>query len=175
MKCMSKGRPTRLRGQQSGTVAVEFAIVGVWLVVMLGAIIEAGLFLLVEFQLQNAADRMARLVRTNQLPEGTSVGTFKDDFCKSVRFRDCKARVHVDVRNASKFADLSLVLPITTGKPPSVGPEQTEVFEPGGANRVGSLIVTYDWTFVFPFMSVFSNQPGSVRRLYAISIFRNEE
>lgn len=175
MRTASIGRPNRPPLRQRGTAAVEFAFVGVWLIFLLGAIIEAGLFLLIQFELQNAADKTARLqLRTNQVTAATPLSTLKDEICKSVHLTNCAGRIFVDVRNASTFAALQAVMPVQAGQAPAVGPSQTETFSPGGPGSMGSLIVTYDWNFIFPFMRVFGNQPGAVRRLYGITVFRNE-
>lgn len=167
-------RSTQSPQSQKGSVAIEFAIVGVWLIMLLGAIVEAGLFLLIQFELQNAADRSARLIRTNQITATTPLSAFKTELCKSVHMQECSGKIYVDVRNAGSFANLAAVMPVKENEAPTVGPGQNETFNPGAVGSMGSLIVTYDWNFIFPFMRVFSNQPGPVRRLYGISVFRNE-
>jgi Flp pilus assembly protein TadG len=172
---MKRAKTTgKINRRQRGSVAIEFAIVGVWLIVLLGAIIEAGIFLLIQFELQSAADKSARLLRTNQIPTSTTAGAFKTELCKSVHIQKCTENVYVDVRNATTFAALADVMPVKENEAPKVGPGQSETFNVGAAGSMGSLIVTYDWHFIFPFMTVFGNQPGSVRRLYGISVYRNE-
>lgn len=167
-------RSGQARPTEKGTAAVEFAIVGVWLVTLLGAIIEGGLFLLVQLELQNAADTAARLIRTNQVTTSTSLATFKSQVCEPIQLDDCASRIFVDVRNAGSFADLATVIPVVAGQAPTVGPGQVETFDPGAPGSMGSLVITYDWNFIFPFMTIFSNQPGATRRLYGISVFRIE-
>ena len=174
MRRATNVRPMQLQRRQRGTVAVEFAIIGVWLVFMLGAIIETGLFLLVESQLQNAADRMGRSIRTNQLAPGSSASSFKTVLCSMLKMTSCDTKIYIDVRNADSFENLSLSLPFKVGNVPNVGPGGPEVFEPGVPGRAGSLIITYDWTFIFPFMQFFSNQTGPTRRLYGLSVYRIE-
>lgn len=164
----------RLPIRQRGSVAIEFAIVGIWLIILLGAIVEAGLFLLIQFELQNAADKSARQIRTNQVTSATRLATFKDEICKSVRIQNCANVIYVDVRNATSFSGLASVMPVQVGQAPTVGPGTAETFLPGPPDSIGSLIITYDWRFIFPFMNIFGNQPGAVRRLYGISVFRNE-
>lgn len=168
-------RPGHIQPTQKGTAAVEFAIVGGWLIMLLGVIVEVGAFLLIQFELQHAADRAARLIRTNQVTTTTTASSFKNSICASISVDDCIGKVFIDVRNATSFADLAKVMPVQSGKAPEVGPEvANETFETGAPGDMGSLILTYDWQFIFPFMNVFSNQPGQVRRLYGISVFRRE-
>lgn len=174
MRIASFGGPGRSRNRQRGTAAVEFAIVGVWLVMILGAIIEGGLFLLLQFELQNATDKTARLIRTNQVTASTPLSSFKDEVCKSIHLDDCASKIYIDVQNATTFQALAAKMPVTAGQAPTVGPQQAGSFTPGAPGSMGSLIVTFDWNFIFPFMRIFSNQPGAVRRLYGLTVFRNE-
>ena len=66
---------------------------------------------------------------------------------------------------------------ILTVGPAGSSTSYNETFDPGASGEVGSLIVTYDWRFIFPFMSIpFGNVTGNsqVRRLAGLSVFRNE-
>lgn len=169
-----RGEVKRLRRGQRGTAAVEFAIIGFWLIMLLGAIIEVGVFLLIQFELQNASERAARLIRTNNLAQTTQINDFKSTICAKLPIKNCAAKIFVDVRNAPSFADLRAKLPLPPTAPPQVGPGIGETFDPGQPGEMGSVVITYDWRLIFPFLQPFSNVPGPARRLYGISIYRNE-
>ena len=84
---MRVGLPSRLdrrRQRQKGSVAAEFAIVGGWLIVVLGAIIETGIFLIVQFNLQNAAETAGRKIRTNQVQSTATLSDFKTEICAGI-------------------------------------------------------------------------------------------
>lgn len=164
----------RLWHGRRGSAAVEFAIIGFWLIMVLGAIIEVGLFLLIQFELQNASERAARLIRTNNLSLATQVSAFKSTLCAKLPIKNCTAKIFVDVRNASSFADLEKILPVEANAPPKVGPGISETFSIGAPGATGSVVITYDWQLIFPFLRPFSNVTGPARRLYGISIFKNE-
>lgn len=172
------GLPTRLdrhQQRQKGSVAVEFAIVGGWLILVLAAIIETGIFLIVQFNLQSAAETAGRRIRTNQVQTTITLNDFKTEICAGTAIRDCNNKVFVDVRNDDNFTGLNTKIPFKTNQIPDVGPEHTETFEPGGVGQWGSLIITYDWDFNFPFMGhFFGNRPNGDRRLFGLSIFKNE-
>ena len=74
-----------------------------------------------------------------------------------------------------QFAALAEAMPVKVNQAPSVGPENKENFDLGKTGPIGSLIITYDWKMIFPFMTIFRNRPDGVRRLYGISVFRIEE
>ena len=176
---MRVGLPSRLdrrQQRQKGSVAVEFAIVGGWLIVVLGTIIETGIFLIVQFNLQNAAETAGRRIRTNQVPSTATLSDFKTEICAGIAIYDCANKVYVDVRNDSSFTGLAAKIPFRTNEVPEVGPDHTETFAPGGSAQWGSLIVTFDWDFSFPFMNAtFGNLPNGNRRLFGLSIYKNEQ
>lgn len=175
MRVGLKGRLDRLRQCQRGNVAIEFAIVSGCLMLVLGAIIEVGIFMLIQFNLQNVAETASRRIRTNQVTAATSLSTFKNDICADIIVSNCTTRVFVDVRNANTFTNLRTAIPFSVNTPPSVGPGVTETFLPGGTGQWGSLIITYDWDFHLPFIdTLFGNLPGGNRRLFGIAIYRNE-
>lgn len=174
MKTRSCAELKRPRHRQRGTAAVEFAIIGFWLIMLLGAIAEVGVFLLIQFELQNAADRAARLIRTNQISETTTLADFKSTVCEKLVINDCASKIFVDVRNATSFSNLAQTLPIPSNAPPNVGPGTGETFSLGSAGNPGSVVITYDWRLIFPFLRPFSNVGGAVRRLYGVAIYKNE-
>lgn len=175
MRIRLPSRLNRLKQCQKGTVAIEFAIVGGWLILVLGAIIETGIFLIIQFNLQNAAEIAGRKIRLNQVQSTTSLDQFKSEICAELVVRDCASRLFVDVRSDNTFTDLAAKVPFETNEPPGVGINQSQTFEPGGPDQWGSLIITYDWDFSFPFMDhFFGNLPNGNRRLFGLSILKNE-
>lgn len=63
--------------------------------------------------------------------------------------------------------------------PSRAGGNYSDTYDPGSHGDAGSLFVTYDWSFTFPFMGSkfgFGNVAGrsDVRRLYGSAIYMNE-
>lgn len=169
--------PRAFRRSESGATAIEFALVAMPLLVLLGAIIEISLMLTAQSELQHATETATRLVRTGS----TSIAS-EQDFRAAVCSRvvlipGCAGVINVDVRNADTFNALAAVAPI----PRDVGPSTesgsySSVYQPGGSARPGRVVVTYDWSFIFPFLGVFGNLddiPGT-RRIYGLTVFMNE-
>lgn len=161
-----------------GAAAVEFALVALPLIWVLGVICETGAFTVIQFQLQAATERAARLLRTNQIPSTWSADQFKDKVCEKLNLPECKEAIHVDVRHASIFGQLNPP-PIASIGPTSKGSSYSETFDPGTNGEAGSLFITYDWKFTFPFMGTtfgFGNVPNrtDLRRIYGSTIYKHE-
>jgi len=178
--CAEKLR--RLASSEAGASAVEFALVGGPFFFVIGSLFETGLMLFTEYVLQNATQQAARAVRTGQASttDGTllvSAADFKATVCESVSLIiDCDGKVTVYVNNAATFASLETTMadPLTIG-PGSGGSAYPVVFNPGGQLAATTVVATYDWDFVFPFMDFLGNiNNGEARRVYGLAIFRNE-
>jgi Flp pilus assembly pilin Flp len=176
----------RFRRCEAGTTAIEFAIIAPVLFLLLGAICEAGAFLLIQNSLQAAAESAARQIRLGKVGSSTvggalnqmNIAQFKAVVCAKLTVSNCSGRIHIDLQKASSFAGLANKMP---SKIEDVGPQNggsySEVFDPGGPGEQGSLIITYDWSFVFPMLGpLLGNVGGSpnIRRLYGVSVFENE-
>lgn len=171
-----------------GATAVEFALVALPLVFVIGGICETGVFLFIQDQLLNASEDAARLIQLNTVTQPTvwAIDTYRTEVCKKLFVSSCASTLKIDVRNVpiatstppNYFKQLETIMPdVNSVGPAAPGANYQETFQPGSRGQVGSLILTYDWSFVFPFMSTFfGNVPGNpqVRRLSAVSIFRNE-
>lgn len=164
----------RFRKARKGVAAVEFALVAGPLLFVIGCIVETGLMLFTEYQLQNAVQTSGRLIRTGELSSGgtpVNRAQFVQEFCKTATgLRNCNTSLNLYVQDAADFTTLAAsgVAPLT------VGPA-TATFSPGKGGRAVLMIATYDWRFVFPFMNIFANTAdGSFRRLQGITTFRNE-
>ncbi len=171
------------RRSESGAAAIEFALVAMPLIILLGAIIEISIMLVAQFELQHAVETATRQIRTGAVTQadGTPIldeSAFRSLLCsRVVLISNCAAAINIDVRNADSFTALATVMP----QPIAVGPANgvgtyTSTYQPGGSSRRGSVVATFDWSFVFPFLGVFSNLSGKTdsRRIYGLTVFMNE-
>lgn len=183
LKSWRAGMPRRFSRSERGATAVEFALVAGPLLLLLGVTCETGIMLFAEYTLQNAAQVAARTVRTGQASgaNGAAAMTasqFKTIICNNVGFMlDCNGKVTVYVNNAAAFSSLESTMadPLTVGPSGGGGPPPV-IFNPGIQLRAATVIATYDWDLVFPFMNNFvGNISGNTaRRIYGLAIFRNE-
>lgn len=172
---------------EAGTTAIEFAIVAPVLFLLLGAICEVGTFLLIQNSVQAATETAARQIRLGKVGPTTSGGAvnqmnksqFKTLVCSKLTISNCTEKIRIDVQKGSSFASLEAKMP---SKMEDVGPQTSggsyaETYEPGSPGEQGSLIITYDWTFIFPMLAPLLGNVGSspnIRRLYGVAVFENE-
>lgn len=180
-----KRRITRRSGQfgksDGGAAAIEFALVAGPFFYVLGCTCETGLMLFTEYVMQNSVQEAARLIRTGQVTTSSGTATvtadqFKTLICDNVNIIiDCTNKVTVYVNSATSFADLDAAVPDPLTIGPNKGNPYAVVYTPGGKEAAATVIATYDWDFVFPFMEFLGNiDNGESRRLRAFAIFRNE-
>ena len=161
-------RAARFGRSTEGVTAVEFGLVAAPFFFLLGGILEVGVMLFTEYQLQGAVDAAGRLVRTGQATV-TTAEQFTDALCQnSTGIPDCPNRIGFVVTSGTRFADISLPDMTTIGA-------ETRTFSPGGPEQAVAIIATIDWTFILPQMRLMSNlQDGDSRRLQAIAVFQTE-
>jgi Flp pilus assembly protein TadG len=181
-KSWRAGALHRFSGSERGATAIEFGLVAAPFFFLLGGICETGIMLFTEYIIQNATQETARTVRTGQVSssDGTpliSASEFKTMLCDTAEvIVACSGRVTVYVDNSADFATLETTMPdpVDIG-PSSGGAAYPVVFNPGARLRAATVVATYDWDFVFPFMNFLGNiNGGDARRVYGLAIFRNE-
>lgn len=169
----------RFSASERGATAVEFALVGAPFFFVFGCIMETGVMLFFEYMMQSATQEAARIIRTGQTVAGAPVtaSSFKTALCgKLTMLPNCSGRVTVYVNNGTSFSNLETVMgdPVTIGPAPDGTPAPV-TFNPGAQLMPATVVTTYDWTFVFPFMDFLGNINGNdARRLTGMAIFRNE-
>lgn len=163
------GRLAKFRRSTSGVAAVEFALVAFPFFLFVSCILEGGLMLLTQHQIQNALQEASRQLSTRQV---TTRADFVDRLCASaVTVQNCTVRMNSMVNSAPAFntLDTPLINPL------AVGPEPP-TFNTGLPGQAVVAVASYDWRFIFPLMNVFGNLPDTpgVRRLTAVAAFQNE-
>lgn len=163
---------------ESGSAALEFAMVIFPFIYVMGCITETGVMLFTEYVIQSSVQDAARQIRTGGAQTaGLSAAAFKAKICSSVSILvNCSSKVTVYVKPAGSFSSLKSTLPsaLNVGPKPDGSPNPTS-FDCGQASQPAAVIATYDWTFSLPFMSFLGNINGNAaRRLSGVAIFRNE-
>ena len=163
---------------QRGATAVELALVAGPFLYVLGCIIETGLMLFTEYTLQSSVQEAARQVRTGQAQAAAMTqGQLKSVVCDMAGIVvDCTHKVSVYVNSATNFTTLKSSLPSMLTVGPSVGGSvSSSSYKCGSPSQAVAIVATYDWHFVLPFMSFFSNMSDdSMRRLVGFAMFQNE-
>ena len=168
----------RLVRAESGAVAVEFAIVALPFITLLGVILESGIVLFVEYTLQASVQEAARLVRTGQAQAGAySPADFKTKVCKTADLLfDCSGKVSIYMSSNTSFAALKAALPSFLDVGLKVdGSANPTSYVCGGPLQTTAVVATYDWKLLMPGMNYMGNFNGNtVRRIVGFSMFQNE-
>lgn len=161
-------RLLRFGRAREGATAIEFALVAVPFFMVIGWILEIGIMLFTEYALQNAVQDASRTIRTGAAATMTGP-QFLQEVCNNGSVvNDCGARLGIAVESAGTFAGITVPAIDTIG--PGV-----QSFNSGGPEAAVTVIATYDWEFIFPFMQPLSNVAGgNARRLHGMAVFRSE-
>lgn len=161
-----------------GVAAVEFALVVLPFIMVLGVVLETGIMMFTEYTLQASVQQAARLMRTGQAQaSGMSAAAFKTEICKTAGIiMNCASGVTVYSDSAPTFAALKTKLPLNLniGIQPD-GSASAASYKCGAPLEAVGVVATYDWKFIFPFMDFNANVAGGKKkRLVGIAMFSNE-
>lgn len=115
-RVLRRARPPSLLRDERGVTAVEFGLVGVPFILLIGAIIEASMLLLAQIAFDNAVDRAGRTVFTGVYLEGAgSVGAatrLVNEICKTALLFNCSTdKVKIEMTTAPTFTEQSASAP----------------------------------------------------------------
>lgn len=174
----------RWRGDESGTTAIEFAIVALPFVMLLFGLMTVCLFYFTNFTLENAAWQAARAIRTGQLQQGTGSysgvvtledrkNAFKAALCsKAPTFLNCSGKAVVIVQANTSFGGITKPNCSVNG---SMINQSAAGFDTGSASSVVLITVCYPWEFgnKLPFFKL-GNLVNGARLMQASVAFRTE-
>lgn len=164
----------RLRRDQSGASAVEFAMIAAPFFALLLAIVEVSLVFFANFTLENAVDQAGRLIRTGQAQQqGFDKDRFKESICERIyAMLDCTGGLQVDVKRFENFSGIGGNL----DDPLDGDGELRDDFEydPGNGGDVVVVRAFYVWDLIADLPGGLGNLPSGARLLAATTTFRNE-
>lgn len=126
---------------REGAVAVEFGFVILPFCLMVFAILEIGIYFVVDTVLDDAAIETGRLVRTGQASaQGMTGAQFKDRLCTRMAMiaPECDSRLTVEVRVIPQFSDIPAD-PLADGV---FSPDEADNYTNG---EPGDLILVRTW------------------------------
>jgi Flp pilus assembly protein TadG len=173
----AQGRPWRvlrlLRSQQRGAIMVEFALVMIPFFILLFGILEVGLVFWGGFELENATDDAARMVRTGQAQSGNFDETrLKQEICNRVSLLvNCTSKLRLDVQSFNDFSQMTPPSPLDG----EGNLKQSFAYSLGAPQQVVLFTAFYEWPLL-NFMSTMSlsNMASGNRLLQSSAAFRNE-
>ena len=158
----------------SGTAAVEFAIVAIPFFALIFAIFQVALVFLADQLLESAVNDASRLIRTGQtVTAGYTVAQFKAEVCSRLYFMfDCNKLVHA-IQTPSSFGSINL-------SPPAVDPHTglltgTQNYTNGTSATITVVRVYYQFPVLGSnFGLTLADQANGTRLLGAVAAFRTE-
>ena len=174
-KIFSAGR----RGQ-SGTAAIEFAMIAPIFFLLLFASLETGMAYFANMVLQNGVNETARLIRTGQAQsQNMTKDQFRTKMCDEVKvLLSCDSnKLYVDVRAFASFGGSNAPPPLDGNGNMSGGMDNYDL---GGSSKNGGNTIVlyrafYKWKLYTPlFGEYFANMSGNIRLLSSAAAFRNE-
>jgi Flp pilus assembly protein TadG len=175
LACLVRVIPVRLRQDQAGTVAIEFAIVALPFFTMIFAIIQLAMLLLTQQLLQTAVADTARLIRTGQAKTaGWTISNYNTQVCSELYgMLDCTALQSYVTAYTTPTA-------ISTSAPAvdKNGAYSSSASYDSNANSGATIVVAatyYQYPSLFAGLGLsVADQPNGTHLIGAVAAFRNE-
>lgn len=164
----------RLRRNERGSAAIEFAIIAPVFFFLMFVIAETALVFIAEQVMDNAVFESARLIRTGQVQDANmSKEDFKTEVCNRMSiFIDCtSANFYLDVKSYATFGEMSVSNPLDE----SENFDDPGAFAFGTANDIVVVRAYYQWPTnkIFGSLSL-KNLANGKRLIGSFAAFRNE-
>jgi Flp pilus assembly protein TadG len=175
----------RLRTDENGFTAVEFAMVIGPFLALLFAIIEVGLTYFVGFSFEHAVDMAAREIRVGAAQnKNVTASSFRDIICTRLPPLVTCSDVIVDVRAFATFGDAAADPPQPTDDSGNVITQAAATFNTGCSGEVVLVSAYYQWKLLASLPNPgkmlglggvgFGNMADGSRLISATSAFKNE-
>jgi Flp pilus assembly protein TadG len=172
-RASAHGAPLRFARECSGASAIEFAMLGLPVILLLLAILEVALVYFANYSLENGVADASRMIRTGQAQgQAFDAGKFKAEVCKHiVPPLDC-AGIKLDVRHFANFTSSQLTNPLDANG----NLKANFSYDPGVGGDVVVVRGFYEWSVMakLPKGVALSNMSNGDRLLTATVAFRNE-
>lgn len=169
-----------MRRSEDGSVAIEFAFIAPFFLLLIFGIIETSLSWFGGIVLQNGMLTAARMIRTGQAAAtNMTQAQFRTAICNQVNnLLSCDAdRLYIDVTAMPNFAGATFTNP---QNPDGSFNTALNNFNIGNSSQTGgnSIVLVrafYVWHLTTPLVgALYANMPNNDRLLSASSVFRNE-
>ncbi|MDH4980967.1 pilus assembly protein [Hyphomicrobium sp. D-2] len=171
---------SNFRSNESGSTAIEFAVIGGALIFFVLGIVGLGMFFLVNSSLQSGVETAARIIRTGQSNEAKmNITSFRQAVCDSMNAAiDCK-KLSILVQTEDDWSGLNLAPCVVDGKMSASTGNGDDLLSKhaGEEEKVAVVTVCYQWDMAksFPFLKLGNKSDGSgAAILQAATAFRSE-
>jgi Flp pilus assembly protein TadG len=162
-------------GNAEGMAAVEFGIVAMPFFAIILAVLQIGVVVFAQQELETGVEQAARMVLTGQVQQqGLTQAQFQTQVCANLPVLFKCANVMVDLQSVTTFATANTSTPVLTYNAQG-NVTNVWAFAPGAPGTIEVLRVMYQWpTFVTPLKLNLANLSNGKRLLIATAVFQNE-
>lgn len=169
------GNAAAVRNNESGSTAIEFAMVSMPFLALLFGIIAVGLFFFTTFSLENAVEQASRQLRTGEAQTaGMTKDQFKTNVCAPIQsYIDCAGKLRVNVQKYN-LGDV-IVQPSCTDGGGNLTPDAGTAYAPGAANQIMLVTACLQWDLAgkIPFLTL-STMGNGAALIMASTTFKIE-
>jgi Flp pilus assembly protein TadG len=170
----------RLRRDERGVTAIEFAIVATPFFMFIFGTIGIGLHFFITNSIEHAVEAAARKIRTGQAQTaGTTVGDFKTEVCaEAASFVECNGKLQIHIQHATEWSGITpAACKDGTSLATAAGAAGDSVSDFSGEESEAVLItVCYQWDLPasIPFITLGDPDLGGASIIQAATTFRTE-
>jgi Flp pilus assembly protein TadG len=170
-----EGKCAAIFRNSSGMAAVEFGIVVMPFFAIILAILQVGVVVFAQQELESGVEQAARLVLTGQVQkQGLTQAQFQTQVCANLPVLFKCANVMIDLQSVTSFSTANTAAPTLTYNAQG-GVTNVWAFAPGVPGTIEVLRVMYQWpTFLVPLNLNLATQSNGARLLMATAVFQNE-
>jgi Flp pilus assembly protein TadG len=167
-------KPKGLFKDDSGVVAIEFAMLSVPFIILLMGIVECSVLYGSGIVLEGASAEAGRLIRTGQAQDSADPeALFKEKLCEQVAdIIPCDEIQYEVIKMGASFANFDDFAPHFDAD----GNFVPQGFDAGGSNDVILIRSVYQYTYLVPFIAAIMNGGESASRVMLMSttVIKNE-
>jgi Flp pilus assembly protein TadG len=164
----ARGRPlARFLRDIGGAHAVEFALIAPVFILLICIVIELGLSLIIQSNINYATRDASRLILTGQVQTGGGMSVFTKKICDAVNILISCGNLQYNVQSDTTFGTLTPAHATPSGNMSTTG------FSPGGPGSDVLVQVGYPFPCIIPFACNLISTNGTVLLISTVA-FQNE-
>jgi Flp pilus assembly protein TadG len=162
----------RMKTEEDGVTAIEFAMLAFPFFMLLMAIIESSLMFFAGQMLESAVDDVGRQIRTGQLDNNMTETDLRDAICEEAALLFTCSKINIDMQVVAEFEDLA-------DKPTPNSDDELDPadfsFQAAGPRQVVMVTVMTEWPIYTNYLQQYLSKLKSGNALLtAVAVFQTE-
>jgi len=161
----------RMKEDEDGVTAIEFALLGFPFFMLLMAIVESSLLFFSGQVLESAVDDVSRKIRTGQLAQNMTEDELRTEICDASAVLFTCTDINIDMQVVATFDDLG---DMPEPKAGAIDPDDFN-FTAAGPRQIVMVTVATEWPVYTNYLQQYlSNLNSGNALLTAVAVFRTE-